>query len=186
MPISDILRNTSAAMQKAVDHFQNELKKVRTGRASASLLDDIRVDYYGTPTPLSQVASVNTPDARSIVIQPWEKPLLGAIEKAIRQSDLGLNPNNDGALIRVPIPPLTEERRRDIVKHLKKDAEESRVAVRNIRRDQLESLKKAEKEEHFSEDERKRAEDEVQKITDKHVKLIDEILLKKEKEIMEV
>ncbi len=186
MPIPDILHSTSAAMQKAVDHFQNELKKVRTGRASASLLDDLRVDYYGTPSPLGQVASVSVPDARSIVIQPWEKNLLGAIEKAIRQSDLGLNPNNDGAIIRVPIPPLTEERRRDIVKLLKKDAEESRVAVRNIRRDQLEALKKAEKEEHFSEDDRKRAEEEVQKITDKHVKSVDEILAKKEKEIMEV
>lgn len=173
-------------MQKAVDHFQNELKKVRTGRASASLLDDIRVDYYGTPTPLGQIASVNVPDARSIVIQPWEKNLVGEIEKAIRQSDLGLNPNNDGAIIRVPIPPLTEERRKDIVKMCKKDAEESRIAVRNIRRDQMENLKKAEKEEHFSEDDRKRAEDEVQKLTDKHIKMLDDLLAKKEKEIMEV
>lgn len=186
MPIPDILQQTAASMQKAVDHFQNELKKVRTGRASASLLDDIRVDYYGTPTPLGQVATVNVPDARSIVIQPWEKSMLGEIEKAIRQSDLGLNPNNDGTIIRVPIPPLTEERRRDIVKMCKKDAEESRVAVRNIRRDQLEALKKAEKEEHFSEDDRKRAEDDVQKLTDKHVKMIDELLAKKEKEVMEV
>lgn len=174
-------------MQKAIEHFQNELKKVRTGRASASLLDDIRVNYYGTPTPLAQVASVNVPDARTIVIQPWEKKLMGDIEKAILQSGLGLNPqSNDGALIRVPIPPLTEERRKDIVKMCKKDAEESKIAIRNIRRDQMESLKKAEKEEHFSEDERIRGEEEVQKITDKHIKQVDEILAKKEKEIMDV
>lgn len=186
MPIPDILQQTSVAMKKAVDHFEQELKKVRTGRASASLLDDIRVDYYGSPAPLGQVASVNVPDARTIVIQPWEKNLLGAIEKAIRQSDLGLNPNNDGAIIRVPIPPLTEERRRDIVKMCKKEAEESRVAVRNSRRDQIETLKKAEKEEHFSEDDRKRAEDDVQKLTDKHIKMVDDLLAKKEKEVMEV
>jgi ribosome recycling factor len=159
---------------------------VRTGRASASLLDDIRVIYYGAPTPLSQVATVNVPDARTIVIQPWEKNLIGDIEKAILQSGLGLNPTNDGIVVRVPIPPLNEERRRDIVKMCKKDAEESKVAVRNIRRDQMEALKKAEKEEHFSEDERIRAEEEVQKVTDKHVKMVDEILAKKEKEIMEV
>lgn len=186
MPIPDILRDTSAAMQKAIDHFELKLKKVRTGRASASLLDDIRVDYYGTPTPLGQVASVSVPDARTIIIQPWEKNVLGNIERAILQSDLGLNPNNDGSIIRVPIPPLTEDRRRDIVKICKKDAEESRVAVRNSRRDQIESLKKAEKEEHFSEDERKRAEDEVQKLTDKHIKIIDELVAKKEKEVMDV
>lgn len=186
MPIPDILHNTAASMQKAIEHFQNELKKVRTGRASASLLDDIRVNYYGTPTPLAQVASVNVPDARSIVIQPWEKNLIGDIEKAILQAGLGLNPQSDGALIRVPIPPLTEERRKDIVKMCKKDAEESKVAVRNIRRDQMETLKKAEKEEHFSEDDRIRAEEEVQKLTDKHIKQVDEILAKKEKEIMEV
>lgn len=186
MPIPDILQHTSVAMKKAVDHFEQELKKVRTGRASASLLDDIRVDYYGSPTPLGQVASVSVPDARTIIIQPWEKNVLGAIEKAILQSELGLNPNNDGSIIRVPIPPLTEERRKDIVKMCKKDAEESRVAVRNSRRDQIEALKKAEKEEHFSEDDRKRAEDEVQKITDKHIKMVDDLLAKKEKEVMEV
>lgn len=173
-------------MQKAIDHFQNELKKVRTGRASASLLDDIRVNYYGSPSPLAQIASVNVPDARNIVIQPWEKNLISDIEKAILQSGLGLNPQNDGAIIRVPIPPLTEERRKDIVKMCKKDAEESKIAIRNIRRDQMETLKKAEKEEHFSEDERIRAEEEVQKITDKHVKVVDEMLAKKEKEIMDV
>lgn len=186
MPIPDILRDASAYMQKAIEHFELKLKKVRTGRASVSLLDDIRVDYYGAPTPLGQVASMSVPDARTIIIQPWEKNVLGSIERAILQSDLGLNPNNDGVIIRVPIPPLTEDRRRDIVKMCKKDAEDSRVAVRNGRRDQIESLKKAEKEEHFSEDERKRAEDDVQKLTDKYIKIIDEMLAKKEKEVMDM
>lgn len=186
MPIADILNQTETSMTKAVEHFKGELAKVRTGRASVNLLDGVRVDYYGSPTPLSQVANLSTPDARTIVVQPWEKNLLAEVEKAILQADLGLNPGNDGNIIRIPIPLLTEERRKEFVKLCKKYAEDSRVAVRNNRRDSMEALKKAEKEEHFSEDDRKRAEDSVQQLTNKFVKEIDELLAKREKEIMEV
>jgi ribosome recycling factor len=185
MPVSDIVNTAKSTMAKAVEHAQHQIAKVRTGRASVTLLDNVKVEYYGSPTPLSQIGSLSVPDARTILIQPWDKSTLSAIEKAILVSDLGLNPANDGSVIRVPIPPLTEERRKEFVKLCKKFAEEGRVAVRNIRRDHMELLKVAEKKEHFSEDDRKRGEDEIQKHTDKFVKDIDAILAKKEKEILE-
>lgn len=185
MPVNDIVKEAASAMAKAVEHAGQQISKVRTGRASVTLLDNVKVDYYGSATPLAQVGNLSVPDARTILIQPWDKGSLAAIEKAILVSDLGLNPSNDGSVIRVPIPPLTEERRKEFVKLCKKFAEEGKVAVRNIRRDHMEHLKVAEKKEHFSEDDRKRGEDEIQKSTDKYVKDIDAIMIKKEKEILE-
>ena len=185
MPVQTIVNDASANMKKAVDHVQQQLAKVRTGRASASMLDNVKVEYYGEPTPISQVGSVSTPDARSILIQPWDRSALQGIEKAILAANLGVTPQNDGQVIRIMVPPLTEERRKDIVKQCKKMAEEGKLAVRNIRRDANDELKVAEKSEHYSEDERKRGEDEVQKLTDKYVKDIDVILAAKEVEVME-
>lgn len=172
-------------MAKAVESIQSSLLKIRTGRASGALVENIKIEYYGSATPLGQVGAISTPDARTILIQPWDKSTLSAIERAIMASDLGLNPNNDGSVIRVPIPPLTEERRKDLVKMCRKITEEGKVAVRNIRRDNIEALKVAEKKEHFSEDDRKRGEDEIQKLTDRFVKELDTVLAKKEKEVME-
>jgi ribosome recycling factor len=185
MPVQTIVNDASANMKKAVDHVQQQLSKVRTGRASATMLDNVKVEYYGEPTPISQVGSVSTPDARSILIQPWDRSALQGIEKAILAANLGVTPQNDGQVIRIMVPPLTEERRKDIVKQCKKMAEEGKLAVRNIRRDSNDELKVAEKSEHYSEDERKRGEDEVQKLTDKYVKDIDVILAAKEVEVME-
>lgn len=185
MPVALIVDDSTQLMRKAVEHVQQQLAKVRTGRASASMLDAVKVEYYGEPTPLAQVGSVSVPDARSIMIQPWDRTALQNIEKAILAANLGITPQNDGQVIRISVPPLTEERRKDIVKQCKKMAEEGKLAVRNIRRDANEELKKAEKTEHFSEDERKRGEDDVQKNTDKYVAEIDKILAAKEVEVME-
>jgi len=184
--VKDILKGTVEKMDKAVEHVRNEFIKIRTGKATTNLLDGVKVDYYGTPTPLIQLGNVSTPDYHTISIQAWDKTAIPLIEKAIIGSNLGLNPNNDGTMIRIPIPALNEERRKEIVKLVKKFAEEGKVAVRNIRRDAIEHLKKTEKEDHISEDERKHAETEVQKLTDKHIKDIDELIGLKEKEIMEV
>lgn len=184
--VKDILREADERMKKALEHVKNEFSKIRTGRATTGLVDGVKVDYYGTLTPLNQVGNVSTPDSQTITIQPWDKSVIPLIEKAISNSDLGFNPSNDGNVIRIPIPPLNEERRKEYVKLAKKVAEEGRIAIRNIRRDDMDKLKKTEKEEHISEDERKLAEADVQKLTDKHVKEIDEILVAKEKEIMEV
>ncbi len=173
-------------MDATVEVLRKDLASVRTGRASIALLDGITVDYYGNQTPLNQVATLTIPEPRLITIQPWEQRLIPEIEKAILKSDLGLNPTNDGKLIRLAIPPLTEERRKELVKVVKKRAEEARVALRNIRRDVLEEIKKIQKEKNLSEDEVKRWNDEVQKITDSYIKKIDEMLNHKEKEIMEV
>ncbi len=173
-------------MDATIEVFRKELASVRTGRASIALLDGITVDYYGNQTPLNQVATLTVPEPRLITIQPWEQRLIPEIEKAILKSDLGLNPTNDGKLIRLAIPPLTEERRKELVKVVKKRAEEARVALRNIRRDVLEEIKKLQKEKNLSEDEVKRWNEEVQKITDSYIKKIDEMLNHKEKEIMEV
>ncbi|MBS1126871.1 MAG: frr [Nitrospirae bacterium] len=173
-------------MQGAIDALKKEFAAIRTGRASMALLDGIIVDYYGTPTPVQQLASLSIPESRQIAIQPWEQRLIPEIEKAIMKSDLGLTPMNDGKLIRINIPILTEERRKQLVKIVKKRAEESKIAVRNIRRDGNEELKKLEKEEHISEDEVKKEHDEIQKITDSFIKKIDELLAHKENEIMEV
>lgn len=185
MPVATIVDDSVQHMRKAVEHVQQQLTKVRTGRASASMLDSVKVEYYGEPTPLAQVGSVSVPDARSIMIQPWDRTALQNIEKAILAANLGITPQNDGQVIRISVPPLTEERRKDIVKQCKKMAEEGKLAVRNIRRDANEELKKAEKTEHFSEDDRKRGEDDVQKNTDKYVAEIDKILAAKEVEVME-
>jgi len=183
--IKDIIKTSTEKMSKAVEHVRVEFIKIRTGKASTALLDGIKVDYYGTPTPLNQVGNISTPDSHTITIQPWDKTVIQAIEKAVLNSNLGLNPINDGNVLRVPIPPLTEERRKELVKVIKHKAEEGKVAIRNIRRDQIEHLRKTEKEEHISEDERKHGETEIQKLTDKHIKEVDELLVKKEKEIME-
>lgn len=186
MNAKDILKNADDRMRKAVEVVREELVRIRTGKATTALLDTVKVDYYGSMVPLKQIANVSTPDVHTISVQPWEKTMMGPIEKAVQSANLGLNPTNDGNVVRVPIPPLNEERRRDLVKLTKKFGEEGRVAIRNVRRDAIEHLKKAEKDEHMSEDERKRAEQEVQKTTDKHIKEVDDLLGMKEKEIMEV
>lgn len=173
-------------MEKAVSDLLHAMTSIRTGRASVSLLDSIRVDYYGTPTPLNQVANLHVPDPALITLQPWDVSQIGAIEKAIRSSDLGLNPSNDGKLIRIPIPPLTEERRRDIVKHLHHVAEDHRVAVRNVRRDGNEAVKRLLKDKKISEDEDRRAHDEIQKMTDAYMAKLDQAAKAKEKEVMEI
>ncbi len=183
--IEETYQETSDRMGKSVDSLKNELKRIRTGRASASLLDGIRVDYYGTPTPLNQMASVSVPESRLIVIQPWDATVIKDIEKAILKSDLGLTPSNDGKLIRIAIPPLTEERRKQLVKLLHKTCEEYKVAVRNIRRDSNELIKGFKKDGDVSEDDAFKAQDEIQKITDGFVKQVDDIYKEKEKEIIE-
>jgi len=179
-------KNIQARMDGAMENLKKEFAAIRTGRASTALLDHVHIDYYGTPTKLSQAASLTVPDPRTIIIQPWEPKLLAEIEKAIMKSDLGLNPMNDGKLIRINIPPLTEERRKEYVKLAKKRGEESKVAVRNIRRDGNDQVKKLEKDKSVTEDEGKKIHDEIQKMTDAHIKKIDDAVLHKEKEIMEV
>jgi ribosome recycling factor len=182
----DVIKDMKAHMDKTVDALRREYQKVRTGRANLGLLDDIRVDYYGTPSPLSQVATLAVPEPRTITLQPWEAKTIPAIEKAIMNANLGLTPANDGKVIRLNLPALTEERRKDIVKQLKKMAEDAKVAVRNIRRDANDELKKLEKEKKISEDDLKRSEKEVQDVTNSYVAKIDEVLAHKEKEVMEV
>jgi ribosome recycling factor len=174
-----------ALMDKAIEHCDGELQKIRAGKANPSMLDDIMVEYYGTPTPLNQVGSVNTPDARTIVVQPWEKSLLGAIEKAIMEANLGVNPQNDGVIIRINVPPLTEERRRDLVKKAKAEAESGKVAIRNIRKDANDKIRKL-KSDGVSEDEMKTGEAEIQKLTDIHIARVDQLSEAKEKDIMTV
>jgi len=184
--LNDITNEAEEGMKKAVEAFKRELAKVRTGRASPAMLDGIRVDYYGTPTPVNQVATVTVLDARMITVKPWEKTMLGAIDKAIRAGDLGLNPVTDNDLVRVPIPPLTAERRRDLVKSIKKTSEEAKVAVRGSRRDAMDMLKDAEKDKAVTEDERKNGEKKIQDLTDRYVGSIDELEKGKEKEITEL
>ena len=184
--LKEILKHAEDKMKKAVEVVREELIKIRTGKATTTLLDGIKIDYYGTPTSLNKVASVSTPDVHTIAVQPWEKSIIPSIEKAILTANLGLNPVNDGTLIRVPIPALNEERRRELVKLVKKFGEDGKISIRNVRRDAIEHLKKAEKAEHMPEDERKRGEQEAQKLTDKYIKDIDNHLALKEKEIMEV
>lgn len=179
------IKDAESRMKKAVDSARDELAKIRTGKASPTLLDSVRVNYYGASTPLKQVANVNTPEPRLITVQPWEKNLIGEIEKAILKADLGFNPQNDGTTIRIPIPQLTEERRQEFVKICKKLAEDGRVAIRNVRRDALEHLKKAKKDGQIPEDDEKAHEKELQKLTDKHIGLVDEVLKHKETEIMQ-
>jgi ribosome recycling factor len=184
--VSDVLKELQASLEKGIDAYKRELTKVRTGRANLGILDGIRVDYYGTPTPINQVASMNVPDARMITIKPWEKSLIPEIEKAVRSAQLGLNPSSDGEIVRLPMPPLTEERRRDLVKLVKKMAEEAKVALRAHRRDANEMLKDFLKEKTITEDEEKAGLKKVQDATDASIAKVDEILAKKEAEIMEV
>lgn len=184
--VDDVLKETDDGMKRALDAFKHDLAKIRTGRANLSLLDGVKVDYYGTPTPLNQVASLNVADARLITIKPWEKSLIPVIEKAIRSSDLGLNPVADAELVRLPVPPLTQERRRELVKVVNRMTEEARVAVRSARRDGNEMLKDAEKEKEISEDESKLGHKKIQELTDQWIARVDEVGAAKEKEVMEV
>ena len=184
--IADLKKNTEQKMDKSVQSFKGDLGKVRTGRAHTGLLDHVRVDYYGTPTPINQVAKVILLDARTIGVTPFEKKLIPTIEKGIRESDLGLNPNTSGDTIRLPMPSLTEERRKELIKVVKHDAENARVAVRNLRRDANQQLKDALKKHEVSENDERRAQDEVQKMTDRHIADIERLLQEKEKELMAV
>lgn len=184
--VKEVEGHARTRMEKVLGDLQHTMSTIRTGRASVSLLEPVRVNYYGTPTPLNQVASLHVPEASLIVVQPWDMSQIGAIEKAIRGADLGLNPVNDGKLIRVPIPPLTEERRKELVKHLHAVAEEHRVALRNVRRDANEAVKKLLKDKVISEDDDRRAHDEIQKLTDGHVQKLDQAAKAKEKEILEL
>ncbi|HET8693529.1 MAG: ribosome recycling factor [Burkholderiales bacterium] len=186
MSIADIKKNVEQKMQKSVDSFKNELAKIRTGRAHPGILDQVQVEYYGSMVPISQVANVTLLDARTISVQPWEKGLGAKIEKAIRESDLGLNPSTQGDLIRVPMPPLTEERRRDLTKVVKGAGEDAKVAVRNLRRDANEQAKKLQKDKLITEDDERRSQDEIQKLTDKTIAEIDKLVQAKETEILAV
>ena len=183
--IEDIKKDTTTRMSKSVEALVHELAKVRTGRAHPSLLDHIHVEYYGSEVPLSQVANINVEDARTLTVTPWEKPMVSVVEKAILTSDLGLNPMSAGTVIRVPMPPLTEERRKDLIKVVRHEAEGAKVAIRNIRRDANHDLKELVKDKLISEDDERRALDVVQKLTDQHIKQIDDLLVEKEKDLME-
>lgn len=184
--IPELKKTTEQKMQKSVEALKNNLGKVRTGRAHTGLLDHVMVDYYGNPTPIPQVANVSLLDARTIGVQPWEKPMVAKVEKAIRDSDLGLNPATMGDVVRVPMPMLTEERRKDLIKVVRSEAEDARVAVRNLRRDANNSLQKALKAKEISEDDDRRTQDEVQKLTDRFIAEVDKLLAQKEQELMQV
>ena len=184
--IDDLIQDAVRRMDKSVETAQHEFNSIRTGRASAALLDRIRVEYYGTPTPLNQLSTINVPEPRMLTVQPFDPTSLKTIEKAIMESDLGLTPSNDGKIIRLPIPQLTEERRKDLVKVVRQRAEDSRVAVRNVRRDVMHHLKELVHKGDVGDDEERRAEERVQKLTDDHVHKIDELLKRKEAEILEV
>ena len=184
--LKDIQQQLKTRMEKAVDDFRANLASTRTGRASVHMLDQVKVPYYGSDMPLNQVAQVTAPDANMIVIQPWDPSILGDIEKALRASDLGFNPQNDGKIVRIPVPPMTEERRREVVKHLNKTLEDHRTAVRNIRRDGNELIKKAAKDKKISEDEEKRSLEEIQKLTDDEIRRMEEMCRNKEREVLQI
>ena len=186
VPLKGVYEDLKARMNKTVDDFRTNLAGVRTGRASVHMLDNVRVDYYGTETPVSQVAQVTTPEANLILVQPWEQSLVTAIEKAIRTSGQGFNPMHDGKIIRVPVPPMTEERRKDTVKGLAGTLEDHKTSIRNIRRDGNEAVKKASKDKQISADDEKRANDEIQQLTDSEIKRIEELFKAKEKEVMTI
>jgi len=186
MTPAEVKKNTEQKMQKSIETLKTDLAKVRTGRAHVGILDHVMVDYYGTPTQISQVANLTLLDARTIGVQPWEKKMIAAVEKAIRESDLGLNPATVGDVIRVPTPALTEERRKAMVKLVRSEAEDAKIAIRNIRRDANESLKKLLKDKAISEDDERRTQDEVQKLTDKFVAEVDKLVVEKEKDVMTV
>ncbi len=184
--VEEILMTTEEHMDKALDNLKDAFVSVRTGRANAMVLDKIRVDYYGVPTPINQMAAIKTPDAHMLTIEPWDKSVLRGIEAAILASDLGITPSNDGAIIRLPFPALTEERRREMVKQCKGYSEEARIAVRNARRDANTKIDRAEKDAEISEDDKRRAEEQVQKLTDRYIANVDEMFKKKEAEVMEI
>jgi len=184
--IKDVIADMNVHMDKTIEALRKEYQRIRTGRANSALLDDVRVDFYGTPSPINQVATLSVPEPRTITIQPWEPKMIQVIEKAILNSNLGLTPANDGKVIRLNLPALTEERRKDIVKQMKRDAEDAKVALRNIRRDAIDKLKKLEKDKAISEDDLKRAEKDVQDSTNSHVAKVDEVAMHKEKEVMEI
>nr|WP_234407881.1 ribosome recycling factor [Massilibacillus massiliensis] len=186
MVIKEVFNSHEDRMKKSVESLKREYSSLRAGRATPALLDKVMVDYYGTPTPVNQVANVSVPEPRMITIQPWEKTMLAALEKAIMKSDLGLNPNNDGTMIRLSIPQLTKERRNELAKVIHKKAEDAKVALRNIRRDANDAIKKLEKDKLITEDENKKAQEDMQKLIDKYIKEIDVVMAGKEKEIMEV
>ena len=186
MMIPELKKTTEQKMQKSIDVLKADLAKVRTGRAHTGLLDHVMVEYYGSMVPISQVANVTLIDARTIGVQAWEKPMLAKVEKAIRDSDLGLNPANQGEIVRVPMPALTEERRRDLTKVVRHEGENAKVAVRNLRRDANQHLKDAVKDKSISEDDERRAQDDIQKLTDKHIAEIDKLLAQKEQELMQI
>ena len=184
--VNELLKETESHMKGAIEATKREFQAVRTGRANPGILDRVTVEYYGNPTPLNQVGNISVPDARMIVIQPWDKSILGAIEKAIQKADLGLNPVNDGSIIRLPIPQLTEERRKDLVKLVKKESEEKKIVIRNLRRDANDKIKVLEKDGKISEDAGKKGLEDIQKLTDKYILEIEKLVEHKEKEIMEV
>ncbi|MCW8919760.1 MAG: ribosome recycling factor [Gammaproteobacteria bacterium] len=184
--ISDIQKDAERRMQKSIETLKTELAKIRTGRPHPSLLDHVTVDYYGSQVPLSQVANINVEDARTLSVTPWEKPMVSVVEKAILKSDLGLNPSTSGSVIRVPMPPLTEERRRDLARVVKSEGEQAKVAVRNIRRDANSDFKSLLKDKQISEDEARGAEDTIQKLTDKYVAAIDVVLQEKEQDLLSI
>jgi ribosome recycling factor len=184
--IEENVKEAETRMQKSIEALAKEILTIRTGRASPALVDKIPVEYYGNPTPLNQLATITAPEARMILIQPWDRTVIGAVEKAIQKSELGLNPANDGQLIRVPIPPLNEERRREYARLVKRYAEGAHIAIRNIRRDQMERIKALEKEKKISADEGRRGSDQLQKVSDRYIGRVDEMAARKEAEIMEV
>ncbi|HKT67269.1 ribosome recycling factor [Burkholderia sp. 22313] len=186
MSVADVKKGVEQKMQRSIEAFKNDLAKIRTGRAHTGLLDHVQVDYYGSMVPISQVANLTLVDARTIGVQPWEKNMVAKVEKAIREADLGLNPATSGDLIRVPMPALTEERRRELTKVVKSEGETAKIAIRNLRRDANEALKKLVKDKEISEDDERRASDDVQKLTDKHVIEVDKLVQSKEAEIMTV
>jgi ribosome recycling factor len=184
--LDDILKSAEHKMTRTVEFLGNDLQSVRTGRAHPALLDKVQVDYYGSPTPLNGVANITAPDPRMVLVQPWDRSMLGPIEKAIQKSDLGINPSNDGQVIRLVLPQLTEERRKDLVKQVHHRTEEARVAVRNVRREALDQLRKAEKEGGISQEDERRAQDRLQKLTDQYIKRLDDVSKRKETEVLEV
>ncbi len=184
--IEDVLTEAEHKMGQSIEAMRRDISTLRTGRATPSLIEDLTVDYYGTPTPLKQIAAISAPDARAIMVQPWDKQSLRNIERGLASSDLGFNPSNDGNVITVPIPPLTQERRQDMVKMLKRKAEDGKVAIRNVRRDGVDSLRKMERDKSISQDENRRSQESLQKTTDAHIKTVDEVSATKEGEIMQV
>ena len=184
--IEDVLVDADSRMDKAVDVLNRDLNTLRTGRATPALLENISIDYYGVPTPLSQIASISAPEARLIVVQPWDKQVLRDIEKSLLKSDMGFNPSSDGSLIRVPIPPLSQERRKELVRVLKRKIEDGKLAVRNVRRDAMEQLRDMERDKQISQDENRRSQDKLQKTTDAHITQIDKVSASKEADILQV